>query len=55
MMAVFKLPVYSLALLSLYQLYSNTCWFAGKHYRSLYKQLLVDMPGRLEKYTYTCV
>jgi len=50
MMAVVKLSVNSLALISLYQLYSHTCWIPGKHYHSLYKQLHVDVCGRFENY-----
>jgi len=43
MMAVVKLSVNSHVLISLYQLYSYTCWIAGKDYHNLYKQLHVDM------------
>ena len=50
MMTVVKLSANSHALISLYQLYSHTCWIAGKDYHSLYKQLHVDMCGRLENY-----
>jgi len=39
MMPVFKLSVSSHTLISLYQLYSHTCWVAGKLYHSLNKQL----------------
>jgi len=48
MLPVIKLPVNSHALISLYQLYSHTWWILGKDYHSLYKQLHVDMCGRLE-------
>ena len=50
MMPVFKLKVKTHALISLYQHYSHTCWIAGNHYHSLYKQLDIDMRGRLEDY-----
>jgi hypothetical protein len=39
MMAV-KLSVNCHVLISLYQLYSHTCWIAGKHYQSLYSEVL---------------
>ena len=38
MMPVVKLPVNSHELISLYELYSHTCWILGKEYDSLYKQ-----------------
>jgi hypothetical protein len=55
MMAVFKLKVNRHVLISLYKLYSHTCLFAGKHYEALYKQLYVDVCGRLENYIFVFV
>jgi len=52
MVPVVKLNVNSHALISLYQLYSHTCWILGKHYHSLYKQLHVDVCGRLENFMF---
>ena len=52
MMPVVKLSVNSHGLISLYQLYSHTCCILGKDYYSLYKQLHVDMCGRLENYIF---
>jgi len=31
---------------------NHTCWIAGKHYHSVYKQLQVDVCGRLESYIF---
>jgi len=53
-MAVVKLPVNSHVLISLYQLYSRTCWIAGKHYHSLYKQWHVDSVADL-RIIYLCL
>jgi len=39
-------------MISLYQIYSHTCWIAGKHYHSLCKQLHVDTCGRLENFMF---
>ena len=54
MMPVVKLSVNSHALISLYELYSHTCWILGRHYHSLYKQLHVDTCGRL-RVIYMCL
>jgi hypothetical protein len=51
---VVKLSANSHVLISLYQPHSHTCWIAGKHYHSLYKQLHVDMCGRL-RIVYLCL
>jgi len=49
MMPVFKLPVNSLEMISLYQLHIHTCWISGKHYHSLYRDSYVlTLCGRLE-------
>jgi len=45
-----KLSANSHALISIYQLYSHTCWFPGKDCHSLYKKWHVDTGGRLENY-----
>ena len=52
MIPVIKLPVNSLEMISLYQPYSHTCWIPSKHYHSLYKELHVDVCGRLENFMF---
>jgi len=52
MMDVVKLPANSHALISLYLLYSHTCWIPGKHYQSLYKALHADTCDILENYIF---
>ena len=52
MLPVVKLPVDSHALLSLYQLFSHTCWILGKDYHSLYKLWQTDGCGRPGSYIF---
>jgi len=51
-MAIVKLPANDDVLISLYQLYSHTCWIPGKDYHSFYKQWHVDTCGRLGNYVF---